>query len=66
LVEECGYAWAVCSTHGALNRGFDPFALPRIDIRNNYELPDFVAAVTGDLDYLRWLQLARHRFRFYR
>lgn len=66
IVAECGYEWAVCSTHGRLTPGADRFALPRIDIRNNYGLQDFVAAVQGDLDYLGLVQTLRHRFRFYR
>lgn len=66
IAAECGYAWAVCSTHGRLTPSADRFALPRIDIRNNYSLGDFVAAVQGDLDYLGLVQMLRHRFRFYR
>lgn len=52
LVEQAGYASAVSGLHGPVARGSDRFALPRIDVRAEYELPDFIAIVTGAWDYL--------------
>ncbi len=66
LAAECGYQWAVCSTHGTVKKSVDRYAIPRIDIRNNYTIQDFIAVVRGDWDYLHLVQAARHRFRFYR
>lgn len=52
LVRRAGYASAVSGLHGPVARGSDRFALPRIDVRAEYELEDFIAGVTGAWDYL--------------
>lgn len=55
-----GYLTAVSGLHGPVSAGSDRFALPRIDIRAEYELRDFVDAVTGRWDFLGFKQrLAR-------
>lgn len=51
-VREAGYRSAAAAIHGPLRAGSNPFALPRIDIRSEYALPDFIAAVTGRWDWL--------------
>lgn len=52
LVKQAGYASAVAGLHGALTPRSDGFALPRIDVRAEYELSDFISVVTGAWDYL--------------
>ena len=51
-VAECGYSWAVAGVHGPVSAKSDRYAIPRIDIRTDYELDDFIAVVTGKWDYL--------------
>lgn len=59
-VEEAGYVSALSGLHGSVSSAFDRYALPRIDIRAEYELRDFVDVVTGRWDYLGFKQrLAR-------
>jgi peptidoglycan/xylan/chitin deacetylase (PgdA/CDA1 family) len=62
---ESGYRWALGSIHGPLHHGVDRYAVPRIDIRRNYELRDFIGLIRGDWDYLHLLQSARHAFRVF-
>ena len=58
-VKECGYDSAVAGVHGPVLPSSDRYAIPRIDIRSDYELEDFIAAVRGDWDYLGLVQRAR-------
>lgn len=59
-VKEAGYTSAVSGLHGPVTSDSDCYALPRIDVRAEYELRDFVDAVTGRWDYLGFKQrLAR-------
>lgn len=51
-VEVAGYACGVSGLHGAVSPASDVYALPRIDIRAEYELSDFVDVVMGRWDYL--------------
>jgi len=51
-VRDAGYADAVSGLHGHISQNSDPYALPRIDVRAEYELRDFVDVVTGRWDYL--------------
>jgi len=62
-VAECGYSWAVAAVHGVVSPTVDRYAIPRIDIRRDYELDDFIAVVTGKWDYLRLLQRAKSLLR---
>ena len=62
-VAQCGYSWAVAGLHGAVSAKCDRYAIPRIDIRRDYELDDFIAVVTGKWDYLKFLQLTRRVLR---
>ena len=60
MVRAAGYASAVSGLHGPVTSASDRFALPRIDVRAEYELRDFVDVVTGRWDYLGFKQwLAR-------
>lgn len=47
-----GYRLAVSGRHGAAGPRSDLLALPRVDIRADYELADFEAVVTGRWDFL--------------
>lgn len=59
-VKVAGYHSAASGLHGPLLETSDRFALPRIDVRADYELPDFIAAVSGRWDFLGFKQrLAR-------
>jgi len=59
-VKRAGYKSAVSGLHGPVAAGADCFALPRIDIRAEYEMQDFAAVVSGHWDYLGFKQrLAR-------
>jgi hypothetical protein len=51
-VKDAGYASAVSGLHGPVTSAADVYALPRIDIRAEYELRDFADVVTGRWDYL--------------
>jgi len=55
-VKAAGYASAASGLHGPLHADSDRYALPRIDIRADYELRDFIAAVSGQWDYLGYKQ----------
>jgi peptidoglycan/xylan/chitin deacetylase (PgdA/CDA1 family) len=60
MVRSAGYASAVSGLHGPVTSASDRFALPRIDVRAEYELRDFIDVVTGRWDYLGFKQrLAR-------
>lgn len=59
-VRNAGYMSAVSGLHGPLTATSDRYALPRIDIRAEYEQRDFVDIVEGHWDYLALKQrLAR-------
>lgn len=71
-VAEAGYASAVAGHHAPLSKKDDLLALPRLDIRQEYELEDFIAVLRGDWDYLEFIQkisgssaesVGDHRFR---
>jgi len=51
-VAAAGYRSAVAGVHAPVDRGSDLYALPRLDIRNEYDLSDFVAIVSGEWNYL--------------
>jgi peptidoglycan/xylan/chitin deacetylase (PgdA/CDA1 family) len=51
-VKDARYLSAVSGLHGPVSATSDRFALPRIDIRAEYELRDFADVVTGQWDYL--------------
>jgi peptidoglycan/xylan/chitin deacetylase (PgdA/CDA1 family) len=62
-VAECGYSWAVAAVHGVVSPAVDRYAVPRIDIRNDYDLEDFIAIIRGEWDYLRLLQRTKRLLR---
>lgn len=51
-VKAAGYSCAVGGIHGAVRITSDRFALPRIDVRREYEIGDFEAAIRGRWDFL--------------
>lgn len=51
-VKDAGYASAASGMHGPPTSNSDPYALPRIDVRDEYELRDFADVVTGRWDFL--------------
>lgn len=51
-VKKAGYVSAVSGVHGPVRLARDLCALPRIDVRAEYELRDFVDVVMGRWDYL--------------
>ncbi|HTQ98635.1 MAG TPA: polysaccharide deacetylase family protein [Candidatus Acidoferrum sp.] len=55
-VKAAGYRSAASGLHGPLTVASDRFALPRIDVRADYELDDFIAAVSGAWDFLGYKQ----------
>lgn len=58
-VVDAGYASAAAGIHGAVDPRSDRFALPRIDVRSDYQLNDFAALLRGDWDFLRYSQALR-------
>jgi peptidoglycan/xylan/chitin deacetylase (PgdA/CDA1 family) len=52
MVQAAGYKTAASCLHGPLADNVPRFALPRIDVRSEYELEDFTNIVTGAWDYL--------------
>lgn len=59
-VVAAGFRSAVAGLHGRVTPSADRYALPRVDIRADYELRDFVDAVSGRWDFLALKQrLAR-------
>lgn len=51
-VASVGFRSAVSALHGPVTQTSDRFALPRVDIRADYELRDFIDVVTGRWDFL--------------
>lgn len=51
-VAAAGFRSAVAGLHGPVTSSSDRYALPRVDIRADYELRDFIDVVTGRWDYL--------------
>jgi peptidoglycan/xylan/chitin deacetylase (PgdA/CDA1 family) len=51
-VRAAGYLSAASGLHGPLQQNPDRSALPRIDVRADYDLEDFIAVVTGRWDWL--------------
>ena len=62
-VKSVGYRSAVAGIHAPVVDTSDVFALPRLDVRNDYSLEDFVAVVTGRWDYLKFIQSFKNFFR---
>ncbi|HYP58354.1 MAG TPA: polysaccharide deacetylase family protein [Beijerinckia sp.] len=60
-VAAAGYNYALSCEHEPLSEGFDRWAVPRINISNDYSLEDFAALAVGDWDYLGWFQKMRAR-----
>jgi peptidoglycan/xylan/chitin deacetylase (PgdA/CDA1 family) len=58
-VEQAGYRTAVAGVHAPVTTHADPLALPRLDIRREYELADFTAVVRGKWDCLGLYQRMR-------
>ena len=56
LCVAAGFRSAVAGLHGPLTQLSDRYALPRLDIRADYELPDFINVVTGRWDFLWFKQ----------
>lgn len=54
-----GYRFAVAAHHAPLSDKSDLFALPRVDIRRDYNLDDFTALVRGEWDFLGLLHKLR-------
>lgn len=52
VISNCGYSSAVAAHHEPLSARDDIFALPRLDIRRDYNLADFAAVVRGEWDFL--------------
>ncbi|NWF35543.1 polysaccharide deacetylase family protein [Mariprofundus sp. KV] len=53
-VRDTGYKTATACIHRALNTNADRFALPRLDIRQDYSIKDFASVVMGAWDFLYW------------
>lgn len=51
-IRDGGYSTAVAAHHEPLSDRDDIYALPRLDIRRDYDLADFAAVVRGEWDYL--------------
>lgn len=51
-VKNAGYVSAVSGLHGPVLQTSGQLALPRIDVRAEYELRDFIDVMTGRWDYL--------------
>ena len=60
-VEAAEYSSSVSGEHGPITDKSDLFAIPRIDIRQDYNLNDFSAVVKGRWDFLKTLQAMRHK-----
>ena len=61
-VRSAGYLSAVSGLHGPIGPDSDPYALPRIDVRAEYELSDFQALVMGHWDYIGLKQHLMRKF----
>ncbi len=55
-VKTAGYHSAASGLHGPVTPASDPFAVPRIDVRAEYELSDFQNLVEGYWDFLGFKQ----------
>ena len=62
LVTEAGYLYAFAGVHAAVGAHYNPMAVPRINVSQEYSFDDFKAIIRGDWDYLGWLQRARRPF----
>jgi peptidoglycan/xylan/chitin deacetylase (PgdA/CDA1 family) len=62
-VAAAGYRYAAASYHAPLRATNDPLAFPRINVARDYTLVDFKAILSGDWDYLGWVQGARALWR---
>jgi len=51
-VVTAGFCSAVAGLHGPVTQTSDRFALPRVDIRADYELRDFIDVMAGRWDFL--------------
>jgi peptidoglycan/xylan/chitin deacetylase (PgdA/CDA1 family) len=51
-VASAGFSSAVAGLHGPVTLTSDHFALPRVDMRADYELRDFIDVVTGQWDFI--------------
>jgi len=51
-VKSIGFYSAAACLHGPITKFSNRFALPRVDIRADYELHDFIDVVTGHWDYI--------------
>jgi poly-beta-1,6-N-acetyl-D-glucosamine N-deacetylase len=58
-VATAGYRAAFAGIHAPIAAADDVFALPRIDVRADYGIDDFAAAVRGEWDFLGLIQRAR-------
>lgn len=56
LVADAGYRYAFAGRHGRVHANGSPFAVPRINVSNEYTMSDFKAIVRGHWDYLGWIQ----------
>lgn len=62
-VAAAGYCTAVAGEHRPLGIGDQRFELPRLDIRREYNIDDFIAVASGDWDYLGFYQSAKGLYR---
>lgn len=60
-VAAAGFRSAVAGLHCPVTSSSDRYALPRLDIRADYELCDFIDVVTGRWDYLGLKQRLERR-----
>lgn len=58
-VSEAGYQFAAAGHHSSLAAKYDLFAIPRINVCNDWTLDDLRAVIRGDWDYLGWIQRGR-------
>jgi len=58
-VKNAGYRYAVAGKHAPVTKASNLLALPRLDVRREYDLNDFIAVVTGRWDFLGHLQRMR-------
>lgn len=59
LTAAAGYRHAMGGQHGPASKTYDPMAVPRINVANDYSLDDVKAVVRGDWDYLGRIQAFR-------
>jgi hypothetical protein len=59
ILGAAGYKSGVAGKHSEVMALSNPFALPRLDIRREYELGDFISVLRGDWDYLGLYQRLR-------